>query len=146
MDLVIRENSSLDEDRITIECKKLTPKYLKAIDILKAQDTVVAYKNASIYKIDVDSIYYFECVDRNVFVYTEGDVYESRQMMNEIEDQMPDDFIRISRSQILNIQWIESLKPIMNGRLEAQLQNDEKVVVSRQYVKMLKSKFLHDEI
>ena len=142
MDLVIRENPDLDEDKVVIECRKLTSKYLKAIDILKAQDTIVVYKNASIYKIDVESIYYFEYVDRNVFVYTEENVYESKQMMNEIEEQMTNDFIRISRSQILNIQHIESLKPIMNGRLEARLHNDEKVIVSRQYVKTLKNKFL----
>ena len=146
MELIIRENPELDDDKVIIECKKLTPKFFKAIDILKAQDTVLAYRAASIYKIDVDSIYYFECVNRNVFIYTEKDVYESKQMIGEIESQMHDDFMRISRAQILNIQRIEALKPIMNGRLEAHLQNDEKVIVSRQYVKALKSRFLQDKI
>ena len=50
------------------------------------------------------------------------------------------DFLRISKSVIVNVAKIAYVKPIFNGRFEAKLKNDEKVIVSRQYVLDLKKK------
>ncbi|EFR97462.1 LytR/AlgR family response regulator, partial [Listeria ivanovii FSL F6-596] len=41
---------------------------------------------------------------------------------------------------ILNIKWIGKVVPGFNGRLEARLLNNEKVIISRQYAKVLKQK------
>ena len=48
------------------------------------------------------------------------------------------DFIRISKSMILNLAKVERFAPSFSGRFEAILQNGEKVMISRQYVPALK--------
>ena len=48
------------------------------------------------------------------------------------------DFIRISKSVIVNLDKIKSVTPMLNCRLEAILQNSEKIIISRQYVPELK--------
>jgi len=53
---------------------------------------------------------------------------------------MPD-FLRISKSTIVNLSKVKSLTPSLSGRLEAALFNGEKVIISRQYVVGLKTKF-----
>jgi len=56
-----------------------------------------------------------------------------------LEDQLgKNEFIRVSKSCILNLNKIGSLAPSLGGRFEARLKNGEKVIISRQYVNSLK--------
>lgn len=50
------------------------------------------------------------------------------------------EFFRASKSIILNITAIRCVSPAYSGRFEALLFNDEKVIISRQYVPDLKKK------
>ena len=57
-------------------------------------------------------------------------------------------FIRISKSALLNLMKISSIKPALNGRFTAVLRSDEEMVISRKYVpafkKALKGEDLFD--
>lgn len=145
MRVVIEEVPESGEEQVIIRCKKLSSRYLRAIEILKAQDHIVGYKDTAIYKIDPDDILYFEAVDKRIFVYTAADVYETKHKLTQAEHSMGDDFVRISRVVVLNWRKIESLRPMLNGRLEALLCNDEKLVISRQYVAELKRRFMRNQ-
>lgn len=145
MRVIIEEIGEHEEDQIIIRCKKLTSKHYKAIDMLQAQDFVIAYKSNSIYKIDADDILYWEAVDKKVFLYTANEVYDVKQTLGELREQLSDDFLRISRVAVLNWRKLDSLKPLLNGRLEATLENGEKLIISRQYVNKLKRKFTENQ-
>ena len=47
-------------------------------------------------------------------------------------------FFRASKSMVLNSDKIDSVTPSLSGRFEVRLLNQEKVIVSRQYVGALK--------
>jgi len=95
-----------------------------------------------IHRVDPKDIYYIETVDSKTFLYCEKDVYESKQKLYELEETLiSGDFLRISKSVIVNLSKIKSLSPALSGRLEAVLQNSEVVIVSRQYVGELKKNF-----
>jgi DNA-binding LytR/AlgR family response regulator len=47
-------------------------------------------------------------------------------------------FLRISKSMLLNLMKVESIRPAFNGRFLAVLHSGEEVIVSRSYVKGLK--------
>ena len=49
-------------------------------------------------------------------------------------------FFRCSKSVIVNLMKIESIKPALNSRFMAKLANGEAVIISRQYVPQLKEK------
>ena len=64
-----------------------------------------------------------------------------RKKLYEIEEEYASsDFLRISKSAIVNVAKISYIRPIFNGRFEAKLKNDEKIIISRQYVMDLKKK------
>lgn len=94
------------------------------------------------HRIDVDDIFYFESVDNKTFLYTADDVLEYKNRLLDAESSLGENFIRSSRVVVLNWQKIASLKPMLNGRMEATLLNGEKQIISRQYVADLKRKFL----
>ena len=50
------------------------------------------------------------------------------------------DFFRASKSYIVNLKKVKSIRPAFNGRFEAHMKNGEKVMISRQYVPVLKEK------
>ena len=84
---------------------------------------------------------YFEAVDNKIFAYASEETYEIRRKLYELEqDFVHTDFLRISKSAIVNTSKIAYVKPIFNGRFEAKLKNGEKIIISRQYVAELKKK------
>ena len=62
-------------------------------------------------------------------------------MQYEIE-HLPEEkqFLRVSKSVIVNLMKIKAIKPALNGRFIAVLQNGEEVIISRKYVSALKNK------
>lgn len=130
-----------EEDEIIVRCTDLDERVLKLIQALRAEDKLTGYIDDKIVKLSLKEIYYFEAVDNKVFSYTAKETYEVHKKLYEIEQAFEHtDFLRISKSVIVNVAKIAYVKPIFNGRFEAKLKNDEKVIVSRQYVADLKKK------
>ena len=75
------------------------------------------------------------------FLYTRESVYESALRLYELEDSLAGlDFLRVSRSAIVNFRCIQSIRPELGGRLLLTLENREQVYVSRQYAASIKEK------
>ena len=142
MKIIIEECGPEEEDQITIRCKKLDHHILKLISELRTgQKKLIGTKDGKITMIDPESVYYFEGVDNKVFLYGKHNVYETKLKLYEIEEEYKNtNYIRASKSIILNISKIKYISPAYSGRFEATLFNDEKVVISRQYVPDLKKK------
>lgn len=130
-----------EEDEIIVRCADLDERLLKLIQALRTEDKLTGYIDDKIVKLSLKEIYYFEAVDNKVFSYTAKETYEIHKKLYEIEQAFEHtDFLRISKSVIVNVSKIAYVKPIFNGRFEAKLKNDEKIIVSRQYVSELKKK------
>lgn len=142
--LYIKEGLPIQEPEIHIKCKKIDDRLQVVIDRLQlSTQTVTVKKDGVIHKLALEDIYYFESVDDKVFACCEVDVYETSYKLYEIEEQVSEfSFARISKSVIVNINMIQSIKPQLNGRFEAMLSNNERQIVSRHYVSGLRDKFI----
>ncbi|MBQ7346289.1 MAG: LytTR family transcriptional regulator DNA-binding domain-containing protein [Oscillospiraceae bacterium] len=130
------------EDEIIIRCAQLDDSLMDLIRALKAEKTkLTAYSDAGITMLSPKEIYYFESVDDKVFAYCEKQVYQIRKKLYELEaDFAGTDFLRISKSTIVDLSKVAHLSSAFNGRLEAKLRNGEKLIISRQYVGALRKK------
>lgn len=144
MKILIEEPAAGEEDQVIIRCRQMSKELLQFIHNIKTQKpTVIGMDGSDIHRIDPDEIYYFEAVDNKVFIYCRNRIFESKLKLYEIENLFAgSDFIRVSKSVILNLQRITILSPAYSGRLEASLDNQEKVIISRQYVPDLKKKLM----
>lgn len=141
MKIVIEESHDGEEDQIIVKCRHMTAELLRALALLKAQDVLVAYDRNEIHRVRPMGIYYIEVVDNKTFLYCADKVYESKQKLYELEGSLAGgDFLRVSKSVILNLSKIRSLSPALSGRFEAMLDNGEKVIISRQYISDLKKR------
>ena len=142
MKIIIEDKvSKEEEDTIIVRCGTLNDSLLKLLRQLKSGDEcITCTQNGKIARIRPDDFYYFESVDSKTFLYTETEVFEIRQKLYEIEDHYAGfDFFRSSKSTIINLRKIRYLSPVLGSRLEATLHNDEKIMISRQYVAALKA-------
>ena len=92
--------------------------------------------------VSISDIYYIENVERKLFLYTKEDVFRYDGSMSEIESRIADTgLVRISRTCIMNTDYLKEIKQIRNSHLEAVMDNDEKLIVSRKYLPAIKKIF-----
>lgn len=93
-------------------------------------------------RIFVSEIYYFETVDRKVFLYTRDEIYRFDGSMAQIEEALEHtELVRVSRTCIMNTEHLKEIRQIKNSHLEAVLDNEEKIIVSRKYLPDIKKLF-----
>ena len=133
-----------EEEEIIVRCREISDELLSCLKSVRqggAPRRLKLYKDNALFLVDAAEIYYFESVDERVFAYTKSEVYEVRSRLYELEALLPEtQFFRAGKSSIVNLEKIKSVTPVFNGRLEALLKNGERVVISRQYVAVLKEK------
>lgn len=137
------EKRKNEETEVYIYYKNLDKETKNLIDYVNQRiQTVVGYQNDRIHRILIKDIYYIEYVDEKTFLYLDHDVYLSHKKLYEWEKLLEESsFIRINKSTILNIQYLKSVRPLLSGRMEAQLINGEHLIINRHYLSAFKKKF-----
>ena len=123
------------------------PEYDKSVDNLinKIKNMNISFTGKSDGKtvsIDISDIYYIENVERKIFLYSRKDVYRYDGNMADIDSSIAEtDLVRISRTCFMNVSHLKEIMQIKNSHLEAVLDNGEKLIVSRKYLKDIKKIF-----
>lgn len=139
MKVKVQENNDIEEDEIIINCKKINHDIQTIIDFIKTINSKIkGVKEDKTFLIDLKNIFYFESVDKKSFVYTKDDVFEITLRLYQIEELHNNNFFRASKSTIINISKIKELDPVISGKIKITLDNNEHLLVSRQYVPILK--------
>jgi DNA-binding LytR/AlgR family response regulator len=140
MKVSIEEIEKEQEEEIIIKCHEVNDDIIKILNKLKTNNAIlIGYDGDNIHRIKCSDAYYFESVDNKVFIYCKDKVFESKQKLYELEELCQEKkFFRASKSIIMNAVKISYIKPTISGRFEAALDNGENIVVSRQYVPVLK--------
>lgn len=148
MKIRMEQDLSCDEMEITIKYSQNDKQVNRIIDFLQSFDMQIKCDTDNIERmINILDIYYIESVDKKTFVYLEKTVYHTDFRLYQLKDKLYEyGFIQISKSCILNINALESIKPIFNSRMEATLKNDEKVYIIRNYLSGVKKALKGDKI
>lgn len=144
MKVKIIENPDLLEDLVTIECKEINQEILSISEYIENYGlSIVGKKDGEKVFINLKDIYYFEAVDNRVFAYTKDLVYEVSYRIQDINVLFGKlFFIQISRTIVINIDIIEKVSTLVNGRILAVLINGEKQIISRAYAHEFKNKLM----
>ena len=141
MKITIVEPKDGEEDEILVKCRNISPEVVQLLNKLRTQGLLIAYKDSEIHRLQPMDIFYVETVNSKTFLYCEAQVYESKLKLYELEEMLhSNDFLRVSKSLIINLSKLKSVAPALSGRLEAVLTNGERVTISRQYVGILKER------
>lgn len=132
----------LKEESCTFYVHKVTSFILDMVSTLEnsSDDYLIVnsiHKNEQ-EKISCSIIYYLEYLERKVFIYTKENIFEMKSPLYKLQYTLPDNFIRISKTTIVNIHFLNKFSAKTSGNLEALLSNGENLIVSRKYVSSLK--------
>ena len=142
MKINIHIDGRYTETEVTVHCGQMSDELEKMIASLRALDLkLTGTKNNQTYILDAAQILYIDTTDKKTFLYTETDVYESALRLYELEQRLSSgDFFRAGKSSIINFSKIKSIRSDIDGRLIVRMENDEKLIVSRQYASFVKDK------
>lgn len=138
MQLIKRKVADKKDEAIILQYTNWTKNLEDISDyILGKEKQITGYgENKERYQIKVSDILYFEAVGELVFAYTEKQVYEIKMRLYQVEENTRGNkMVRGSKSIVVNLRHIESVRPALNGRLYATMANGEEILISRQYAK-----------
>lgn len=142
MKIEINIDEKAEELTVCVLCPQLTPEVEKIIETLRTLNNQLSVKkDGEIFLLDAAETLYIESVDRKCFVYTSGEVYETDMRLYELERDLGHcGFFRVSRSCLVNLRTVRSLKADIDRRIRITMLNGEQIIASRQYAGGLKER------
>ena len=126
---------STGEDEVIVNYLVMTPEIERIVNFIKGEQTrLIGWQEKQQKVIDIKSILYIETVDGSTFAYTETDVLKLDYTLAQLEQQLNDiNFFRCSKSMIINIDKVDSLRSLPSNRIDVRLVNGEHTIISRTY-------------
>ena len=142
MKLTVEERPDLAEVEVTIRCPAIDRRVRAIMAAANAADRrLMGTDEHGTFLVEAADVLYAETVDGRTFLYEGDRVLESPLRLYELEDQLAGtEFIRASKSLLVNFDAVRGLRPQLNARLELILANGESVIASRQYAPAIKRK------
>lgn len=127
----------IEEPYADIHTNELTDNITKAMLILESDDSneMLAVKRGSdIALLEFSEIFMFRVEDKQVNVYTENQEYIIKKPLYQVEETLTSDFVRISKTTIVNLKKIKRVAPSLKGMMFIELKNGLKDNISRKYL------------
>lgn len=130
------QDLSCNDIEVLIRYAKINKRLKGLIALIRSFDTRIKCKEESAERyVNVSDIFYIESVDKRTFVYLEKNVFRTDYRLYQLAENLADlGFVQISKACILNINALESIKPLINSRMEATLKNGERLHITRKYL------------
>ena len=123
------------KDEIIVNYHMMTPELVRILNFLNIeQRRLIGWKGKTATVLEPAKILYIESVDGKTFAYTEEDVLQIDCTLSRLEQLLGDiSFFRSSKSMIINIDRVGSLKSLPSNRIDATMSNGEHIMISRTY-------------
>ena len=123
------------EESVVIRYISPNPSIERVIGILKDDKGRIWGKSGDTnICVNTDEILYLESVDDKVFAYTEDQVLKIDSSLNSFMIETGDEiFFRCSKSMVINVNRVVSLKSLSSNRIDAVMEGGEHIIISRRY-------------
>lgn len=127
----------ITEPYADIHTNELSDNVTKAISILESDesnDMLAVKKGADIALLELHDVYMLRVEDKQVKVYTKDNEYLIKKPLYQVEETLNADFVRISKTTIVNLKKISRVAPSLRGMMFIELKNGLKDNISRKYL------------
>lgn len=137
-------SSEYQDKEVIIRANKKDEEVAEILRNLQEIDTklhnINGYLDNTVYSLSTQDILFFETNDRNVYAHTKDNAFLIHYRLYELEENLPDNFLRVSKSSILNVDEVKSLTQSVMGNLIQFRDSYKQIYVSRRFLKKLKLK------
>ena len=134
-------NEKYQDDKIIICANKITDELQEFVNKLNNEknNKIYGYKNDKIFILEENKIETIYSENKKVFIrYENGNIYETKKRIYEFENNLPNKFVRISNSEIVNFDKVQNLDFKIVGTIILNFYTGKYTYVSRRYVKKIK--------
>lgn len=136
VDIIIDE--TLEETQVKIFAKGYSKEVETIKDLLADRiiDKIVAFRDKEVFILSHEEIIRIFAQDKRVFIKTKNGTFSSRLTVSELENRLgKKKFIKISRSDIVNLDFVKKLDLSFTGTIAVELTNGDVAYVSRRNLK-----------
>lgn len=142
MKVKIEIDSALEETEIIIRCSRLDESIVNLQNSITEQGNsrqcLSLCKGETAYYVPVEEIYFFETEGKEVHAHTADKLFEAPYKLYELEELLSAGFMRISKSTIVNLDYIYSITRNLTASSVVEFTGSpKKALVSRGYYKAL---------
>ena len=141
MQIEIKINDSYTEPKVVILTAAMTEEVNSIMQKLSDNNSrhIIGIKDGKITIIDPADLFNIYASNGKVSAVTDNGEYILRIRLYEAEEKLnPEQFVRISNSEIINLKKAKSLDLNFAGTIYVELMNGTTTYVSRRYVKKIK--------
>ena len=143
MKVELQISETYEEEKLIVQAPQPTDKVQKVIEFAENLDLTEKIKGKidnQVYLVEIGKIQRFYIENRKVLAETASQTYSIDLRLYQVLEILPTTFIKISQSEIVNIDSISHLKLTPNGLVEIFLKNESFTYSSRRYLKTIKEK------
>ena len=139
-------NDNYQETEVTIKASHLSDEIIRILNLFnedKTCNTVTVVKDERIILLQVADIYRVYAEHGKIYVQTATDIFDLKMRLYEVEErfvQPTSSFVRISKSEIVNLKQVAYFEASFAGTMVIVLKNKQKAYVSKRFVKSLKER------
>jgi len=137
----INVSAEAKEPYAIIYANEITAEVRRAATILESTDVggvITVTENERIIVLRPDDVYLIRVENEKTVVYTKSKRYGSGKRLYEFEATIGNGFIRISKSALINLQYLDCVEPTLGGLMLVVLKNGCKDCISRKYLPAFK--------
>ena len=141
MKIEIDIDEKYKESKVIICTNKITNEIQELLTKLNNEKNNKIYgnKNDKIFILEENKIETIYSENKKVFIrYENGDIYETKKRIYELENILSNKFVRISNSEIVNFDKVQDLDFKIVGTIILNFYTKRHTYVSRRYVKKIR--------
>lgn len=119
-------------------------KYVEEEQFRKEQ--LICQKEGAICRLNCREIYYIETIQEVQQVYAQSGGYMTKKRLYMLERELPEYFVRVSKSAIVNLQLVKEYHPKPGGMMTAEFSTGDEVYISRKYLREIRERILEERL
>ncbi len=142
MKVKIEIDENLQEEEVIIRCRSLNESIVNLQNYISEQrdgkQCIPLYHGGTEYYVPIQEIYFFETEGKELHAHTKDQLFNTTYKLYELEGMLPGCFMRISKSTIVNLDYIYSITRNLTASSVVEfMHSSKKALVSRAYYKAL---------
>ena len=129
------------DEEVIIYCKEISELVEKIENLIK-NDAIqyIGYKDNKSVILDLNQVFGFTIESNKIYAITENDKLRLKSRLYQLENDLPQNFIKINQSTIVNSEKISHFDATFSGTLTVVLKNGFCDYVSRRNIKKVKER------
>lgn len=144
MKVTVQYNQQLLKDELLISACEQSPSLTRIVDFAEKElFYVIGLREKEKVRIDLKNIQRIYSANKQVFCVANGQEYQLSERLYQLQEKLPNSFVQISRTEIIQIQTVEKFAITKSGIIEIIFTDGQKTNASRRYLKKVREVLDH---